>query len=258
MTRLVFIILQLAFLDFQNGAGFISAFKEPLSVRSVRGDSSRLHISNNSSLKRLPSVLKDLSIVLNRSSFAQQGLLNGNGFTIVLGDATRNTFDTSASVIHRWGDTVFYLGLSRFNSRASDRALAVTLIHEIMHCILTDIDQRARSGDKGALSMVRKFDERLEDISGDVKYPFFDIMNQNAAGQHELMYQLFFKEMVELLECFMQVHKVSTSQREGAEVLMWSGLQETSGFQKLTSEEQKEIRSAILEEKGILSIAGGN
>jgi hypothetical protein len=227
-------------------------------VRSVREDSCRLHISNNSSLKRLPSVLKDLSIVLNRSSFGQQGLLNGNGFTIVLDDAGHETFDTSASVVHRWGDTVFYLELNRLNSLASDRALAVTLIHEIMHCILTDIDQRARSGDNEALSLVRGFDVRIEDPLGKMKYPFFDLMNQNAPGQHELMYQLFFTDMVQLLECFTRVHRDANSQYERSKLLMWSGLQETTGFQKMTTDEQKEILLAILEEKGITSIAGGN
>jgi hypothetical protein len=258
MIRFLYFILPLAFFYLQNRASFMGAFNVPSHVKPVESDSCRLHISNNSSLKRMPCVLQDISTVLNQSPLEQEGILSPNGFTIVLDDARRKTFDTSASVIHRWGDTVFYLEINRFNSRASDRALAVTLIHEIMHCILTDIDQRARSGDKAALSVVRRFDERIEDTEWYVKYPFFDLMNQNAAGQHELMYQLFFEEMVQLLECFMQVHKVSTGQREGAEVLMWSGLQETSGFQKLSLDEQKEIRLAILEEKGISSIAVGN
>ena len=75
-------------------------------------------------------------------------------------------------------------------------------------------------------------------------------MNLGDAGQHELMYQLFYNDMVELLEQFARIHKPAFWQHEDAESLIWSGLQASSGFQKLGFEQKRQIEFAIMREKG--------
>jgi hypothetical protein len=214
-------------------------------------DSSRLRISNNSSLKRLPSILRDLTIAFGRSSFVQQGLIGESGFTINLYDGSSKTTDTSASVNYNTRDTLFYLRLNRPNRQATDQAIAATLIHEFMHCLLIDIDKRGRSGDKIAWSIIERFNKRIENRFEIVGNNFFDLMNLNESGQHELMYQLFFCQMVTLLEDFSKPHKSTFCDDERAVSLMWSGLQGTSGFQKLSAEQKMQIQLVIMEEKGL-------
>jgi hypothetical protein len=250
MKPIVILMLFRAFFGFQNNPFNVVITQEPLLAASTV-DSSRLHISNNSSLKRLPSILHDLKIALTESSFEQKELLNENGVNIDLRDAACKTFDTSASVSYWPEDTVFHLNINRFNRQASDRAIAVTLIHEIMHCILLDIDKRGRSGDKHALSIIQHFNKKINNPSPGICNPFFDLMNKTDEGQHELMYLLFFPDMVSLLERFAEIHKHAFLQHKTAELLMWSGLQTTSGFQNLSFEEKNQIQLSIIEEKGI-------
>ena len=251
MKQIIILLLLHAFLGFQSNPTNVVLTKGPLQSVSLTVDSSRLRISNNSSLKHLPSILRDLTIALSESSFEQQELLNQNGVRIDLRDAACKTFDTSASVTYWPVDSVFYLKLNRLNRQATDRALAVTLIHEIMHCILLDLDKRGRSGDKQALSIIRHFNEIIRTPSPGICNQFFDDMNRGDQGQHELMYQLFFTDMVSLLERFAEIHKHAFIENETAKLLMWSGLQSTSGFQSLSTEEKRQSQISIMQEKGI-------
>jgi hypothetical protein len=221
------------------------------SPESATKDSSRLRIINNSSLRHLPLVLRDLSVALSESTFEQEGLVNENGFDIDLHDAVCKSFDTSATVIYRPDDSIFHLKLNKYNKQASDRALAATLIHEIMHCILIDIANRARLHDEKALSIIERFNQKIQNPFGYSGNDFFNLMNRGGEGQHELMYQLFYQNMVLLLEEFAQIHKPVFWRHEDAEFLMWSGLQLTSGFQKLNLEEKRQIEFTILKAKGI-------
>jgi len=129
-------------------------------------------------------------------------------------------------------------------------ALAATLIHEIMHCVLININNRARANDPQAISAIEKFNKRIKDPSSFSGNPFFALMNCGEKGQHELMYQLFYPDMVLLLERFAQIHKPNLWYGKNAGFLMWSGLQQTTEFQKLNFDEQKEINLTILSEKG--------
>ncbi|MGZ3952895.1 MAG: hypothetical protein ACXVBZ_15950 [Flavisolibacter sp.] len=247
----VILCLVVAFLNYQYKPDNKVATDLVVNDQSKDGDSSLLRITNTSSLKRLPSILHDLTIALKGSSFMQQGLLNENGFTIDLYDAVCRNFDTSASVTYRPGDTVYYLKLNRLNKQASDRSLAVTLIHEFMHCILIDIDKRARSGNQNALSLIEGFNQKIKNPNMSMSNNFFDLMNRGDDGEHELMYQLFYPEMVCLLERFGQIHKTAHLQHEDAELLIWSGLQNTTGFKNLDVDDKKQIQLAIMREKGI-------
>ena len=242
--------LALAFFNYQYKPDSILPTEVPLNNNSKFSDSSWLRITNSSSLKRLPSVLNDLTIALKQSSFMRQGLLNQSGFTIDLNDANCKNFNISASVTYRPGDTVYYLKLNRFNKQASDRALAVTLIHEFMHCVLLDIDKRARSGDGNALALIDGFNKKIKTPYPSVANDFFDLMNKGEEGQHELMYQLFLTDMVCLMEQFAEVHKIAFHHEE-AEQLIWSGLQNTTGFARLAIENKEQIELAIMREKGI-------
>jgi hypothetical protein len=114
-----------------------------------------------------------------------------------------------------------------------------------------DIDKRARYGDANAFSIIERFNQQIRNPFGYSNNNFFDLMNRGDAGQHELMYQLFYRDMASLLERFAQIHRPAFWQHEDAESLIWSGLQATSGFQKLSFEERKQIEFSILREKGI-------
>ena len=242
--------LALAFSNYQYTSHRVVP-SEVLANNSKPGDSSWLRISNMSSLKKLPSVLRDLTIALRESSFMEQGFLNVNGFTIDLDDALCRNFNASASVTYHPGDTVYHLTLNRFNKLATDKALAVTLIHEFIHCVLLDIDRRARSGNKSALALVNNFNEKIKSPYPVVANKFFDLMNRDDIGQHELMYQLFLPGMVCLLEQFAEIHRILFFQHEEAEQLIWSGLQNTTGFKQLALEDKNQIQMAIMREKGL-------
>ena len=247
----VILWLALAVSNYQYKPDSVVPAEVLLNHNSRFSDSTWLRITNTSSLRRLPSVLKDLTIALRESSFMQQGLLNENGFTIDLDDAACKNFNTSAFVTYRPDDTVYYMKLNRFNKQATDKALAVTLIHEFMHCVLLDIDKRARSGDKNTLALIEGFNKRIKTPYPPVANSFFDLMNRGEEGQHELMYQLFLTDMVCLLERFALIHKTAFFQHEEAELLIWSGLQNTTGFKRLAVENKEEIQLAIIHEKGI-------
>ena len=247
----VILWLAIAVFNYQYKPDSVVPAEILLNRNSKFSDSTWLRITNMSSLRRLPSVLDDLTIALNESSFMQQGLLNQNGFTIDLDDTACKNFNKSASVTYRPGDTVYYLKLNRFNKQASDKALAVTLIHEFMHCVLLDIDKRARSGDKNTLALIEGFNKKIKTPYPPVANNFFDLMNRGEDGQHELMYQLFLTDMVCLLERFAEIHKIAFFQHEEAELLIWSGLQNTTGFKQLAEEDKDEIQVAIIREKGI-------
>jgi hypothetical protein len=251
MKPIFTLFLAFLFFNFEKRPAYVDFTNSTTIANSVPGDSAKVHFTNYSSLKHLPSVLRDLSFAFHESVFEQKGLLSENGFNIDLYDVVYKNFDTSATVMGHPGDAVYCLKLNRTNRQASDRALAVTLIHEIMHCVLMDIDRRGRYGDKKALSVIEQFNRKIRNPFGDPKSDFFSIMNKNDAGQHELMYQLFYEDMVSLLERFAEIHKPAFWQHQDAELLMWSGLQSTSGFQKLSFEEKKQIEIAILTENGI-------
>lgn len=238
-------------LNFQKKPGNISVTHKQLFKLSPTGDSSKLRFANSSSLKHLPSVIRDLSMALGESIFQEEGLLNENGFTVNLQDVFCKNFDTSATVTYRPADTVYYLKLNRLNKYATDRALAVTLIHETMHCVLMDIDRRARHGDEKALYLIERFNQKIKNPFVRSVNNFFDLMNQGDVGQHELMCQLFYDDMVLLLERFAQIHRPSFAQHEDAEILIWSGLQSTNRFNGLSLEEKRQIELTILREKGV-------
>jgi hypothetical protein len=219
--------------------------------KGINGDSSNpVRIINASSLKRLPAVIIDFSAAFKGSVFRNRFLLDNKGFAVYLYDVTCNSFENSAAVRYRANDTIYHLKLNRYNQQASDKALAATLIHEIMHCVLLDIYTRAKQGDKTACDNILSFGLNKNDSSNFFNNEFFVLMNSGETGHHELIYQLFYPYMVSLLERFAVIHKVVFSEQD-AERLMWSGLQKTIAYTKLPDEEKKDIDLAILKAKGI-------
>jgi hypothetical protein len=220
-------------------------------VKNTEGDSSQsIRIINASSLVRLPRVVKDLSAALHQSPFPQRSLLDKNGFSIYLYDVNCNSFENSAAIRYQVSDTMYHLKLNRFNRMATDKALAVTLIHEMMHCLLLDLYKRAQKGDEKAIASIEGFGLNKNDTSSFFNNDFFVLVNRGEEGQHELIYQLFYPNMVSLLKHFASVHKETFSDQRDAEFLMWSGLQKTTAYQKLDEEEKREIESTILKAKG--------
>jgi len=227
------------------------SFTYEFTSKGINGDSSnQIRIINASSLKRLPAVIIDFSAALKGSAFENRFLLDKKGFAVYLYDVTCNSFENSAAVRYRANDTIYHLKLNRYNQQASDKALAATLIHEIMHCVLLDIYTRAHQGDKTACDNILSFGLNKNDSSNFFNNEFFVLMNSGETGNHELMYQLFYPYMVSLLERFAVIHKVVFSEQD-AERLMWSGLQKTIAYTKLPNEEKKNIDFAILKAKGI-------
>jgi len=221
-------------------------------IKQADGDSSKsIRIINASLLKRLPAVLRDLSAALNDSMFQVGLLLGKNGLPIYVYDVTCNSFENWASVLYRPGDTIYHLKLNRFNQQATDKALAATLIHEIMHCVLLDIYIRAIRKEEKALTSIMSFGLNKNDTSSFFHNDFFVLMNNGDDGQHELIYQLFYPQMVSLLERFARIHKGAFLNHSDADHLMWSGLQKTTAYKKLDDEEKREIQLTILEAKGI-------
>jgi hypothetical protein len=210
-----------------------------------------IKIINNSSLRYLPRVIRDLSIALGESDLQGVGLLNKKGFDIYLNDVRYKSFEISATVITRAEDTSYHVLLNRFNKLASDKALAATLIHEIMHCLLLDIHRNAIRRDRNSLEVIKYFDSILRKRLLTSNQNFFYLMNSGEDGQHELMYHLLYPAMVSLLIRFAQIHKQSFVDRNEPELLMWTGLQKTGEFAKLSREERREIEAAILREKGL-------
>lgn len=222
------------------------------SIKRADGDFSQsIRIINASSLKRLPAIISDLSAALNESMFEERLLLGKSGFTIYLYDVTCNSFENSASVQYQINDTIYHLKLNRFNQRAADKALAATIIHEIMHCVLLDIYKRAKQKEEKAMTSIISFGLNKNDTSSFFNNDFFVLMNNGNDGQHELIYQLFYPRMVSLLERFAEIHKEAFLDHMDAEHLMWSGLQKTNAYKKLSHKEKRDIELTILEAKGI-------
>jgi hypothetical protein len=223
-----------------------------LQAKRVDEDSSQsLRIINASSLKRLPAVIKDLSAAFRESIFHEGLLLGKNGITIYVHDVTCNSFENSASVLYQIGDTLYHLKLNRFNQQATDRALAATLIHEIMHCVLLDIYTRGRQKEEKAMTSIMSFGLNKNDTSNFFNNDFFILMNSGDDGEHELMHQLFYPQMVSLLERFASIHKEAFFNYSDAGYLMWSGLQKTRAYKKLGDEEKRAIELTILTAKRI-------
>lgn len=204
---------------------------------------------NGSRLRRLPSVIRDLLTAINESCYLKT-LFGDKELTIYLNDVTLKSFKISASVQYAAYDSVFHVDLNSANWQATDLALATTLIHETMHCILLSIADRARMKEPEALSTVQNFEQYITGKS-DFDYNFFGLMNRGEPGQHELMCLLLYPEMKRLLERFATLHNIIVSEQENVELLIWSGLQFTDAYKKLTEEKKQEIITAILTAKGI-------
>lgn len=229
-----------------------SATSNQSRMKKADGDSSQsIQFINESSLKRLPSVIKDLTVAFNRSIFRNEYLLGGNGLTIYLYDVTCNGFENSAAVRYQVNDTIYHLKLNRYNQLATDKALAATLIHEIMHCVLLDIYKKAKAGEEKACVRIMSFGLSKNDTSSFLNNEFFGLVNSGDSGQHELIYRLFYADMVSLLEDFEAIHTGMLLNHKDAERLLWSGLQETNAYKKLRDQEKRDIELAILKAKGI-------
>lgn len=227
---------------------------EYFKVKENPFDSSQpVHILNNSSIKRLPGVIKDLSTALNQSTFKAKGLLNDHKLEIYLYDVYNKGFDTSAAVMYQPEENMYYLKLNSFNKKAADRALCATLIHELMHCILMDIDKNARKGDVKALGIVETFDSILGKKSFNSDGSFFMLMNTGEAGQHELIYRLFFGDMILLMKQFGSIHEEYFWGSKEPEYLLWSGLQRIKEYSELTYGERWKIETSIFRAKGLLA-----
>jgi hypothetical protein len=229
-----------------------SAIPNDSLVTRVDGDPrGAIRIINGSSLKQLPAVVRDLSVAFEGSIFRDGFLLDKNGFAVYLYDMTCNSVVNSAAVTYKPGDTIYKLQLNTLNHDAADNALAATIIHELMHCVLLDIYKRAKNEDEKALAVIIGFGPNGKDTTGFLRDDFFRRVNSGDEGQHELIYRLFYKQMVSILKRFAEIHKEGFLGYKGAESLMWSGLQETEAYKKLSDEDKREIGSTILEAKGI-------
>jgi hypothetical protein len=214
-----------------------------------------IKIINNSSLKHLPNVIRDLSIVLDKTQFASMNL-SQNGFLIYLNDVENKRYNVSAFVTVNMEDTNYHVKLCTFNKRASDKALAATLIHEIMHCVLLNVYKRAVRKDSKAIATIKNFNVMLERGFPGQNHDFFYLMNIGEDGQHELLYHIFYPQMVAILNQFANIHRPRFLDYSEAELLMWSGLQKTGAYGRLTTEERKDIETAILREKGFATDLG--
>jgi hypothetical protein len=253
-SALVVLVTTLSFSFGWENKNLSAGDKPPdhLSLTKADGDSSgSIQIINGSSLKRLPAVVKDLTLVLRKSEFPASSISKKNGIRIYLYDVTCKSFENAAAVQYHVNDTIYHLKLNRYNKQSTDKALAATLIHEFMHCVLLDIFNNARHGDEKALATIASFGANGNDTSQAFKNHFFDLINSGNDGQHELIYQIFYSRMVTILEGFAILHNEAFHNRKDAEDLMWSGLQQTEAYKKLQGEEKIEIESAILKEKRV-------
>jgi hypothetical protein len=247
--KLVFIILTATLLFFSCGTQQknIASIGNVVPVKDEEAGNEPLQsirIVNNTSLQSLSGVVRDLCLVMNGPGFRERLLLGEEGLTIYLHDLNSGSFTISAVALYEFSATTFKVKINRFNERAEDKALAATLIHEIMHCVMLNIYRRAQKQDAQAFNSILSF--RLNKINaGD----FFDLMNEGETGSHELMYRLFYPQMVLLLERFAEIHKQTLDSKE-AEFLMWSGLQKINAYQKLSYEMRFDIETTILTAKG--------
>ena len=216
-----------------------------------KDSSQSIRIINASTLKRVSVVVKDLSSVLTDSPLWQQLFPGKKGFTIYLYDVTCNSFEVSAAVRYEANDTLYHLKLNRSNQRATDIALAGTLIHEIMHCVLLDVFKRALQQEENAIASILSFGLNKNDSTCILNNDFFALVNNGDDGQHELISRVFYSDMVSILEHFAGIHKKSFADKNVAKSLAWSGLQKTNAYKELSNEEKNVIQLTILKEKGI-------
>ena len=78
--------------------------------QAVRDSSEFYRFVNATSLKRLPAIIRDLNIVLNRSKFNDVDFLNGKGFTIYLSDLDSKSFEKSG-ITQKISDTLYHVSL---------------------------------------------------------------------------------------------------------------------------------------------------
>src|SRR5262245_9583790 len=107
-----------------------------------------IRIVNNTSLKSLRRVVKDLYRVMNDSSFRTKFPLGQEGLTVYLSESSYKDFIISASVMNSFSATTFNVVINKYNRAAEDKALAATIIHEITHCVLLSVYRRAQKLDK--------------------------------------------------------------------------------------------------------------
>lgn len=205
---------------------------------------------NESSNKRIPQIIQDLDLILNSSTILYGILSKEIRFKVILSDVSCKSFEQSAK-IQKVKDSIYRMELNRHNSKAIDNALAATLIHEFMHCVLLDLNNRARKGDEDAVATILNFGLPKNDSANFFNNDFFIRMNKGEDGQHELMQILLYDRMVSLLKEFENIHANSSKELFKAEHLIWSGLQKTSAFEKMPEEEKFLITEAILKAKGI-------
>ena len=225
------------------------------------GQSGAMHMSNDSSsfirmintskLKRISGVVRDLAIALKESTLQEKFLSKRNDLIIYLYDTVCTDYKTSAYVQYNLHDTMYRVKLNSFNQQATDMALAATLIHETMHCILLDINKRARQNDPGAFASILNFRLEKNDSTNFFDNDFFLLINSGHDGHHELMHRFFYPQMVLVLERFAEIRKKTLRDRKIAGFMMWSGLQNTGAYKKLTDKDKRVIVETILREKGI-------
>lgn len=227
------------------------SISQQIRVHPGKDSSQSIRIINASTLKRVSAVVKDLSFVLTDSQLWQQLFPDKKGFTIYLYDVTCTSFEVSAAVRYEINDTLYHLKLNRSNQQATDIALAGTLIHEIMHCVLLDIYKRALQGEENAIASILSFGLNKNDSTCIFNNDFFALMNSGEDGQHELISRLFYSDMASILERFGGIHKKSFANKNVVKSLTWSGLQKTNAYKDLSNEDKKEIQLTILREKRI-------
>ena len=113
------------------------------------------------------------------------------------------------------------------------------------------ITKKDEKKEEKAMTSIMSFGLNKNDTSNFFNNDFFALMNNGNDGQHELIYQLFFPQMVSLLERFAGIHKEAFLDHRNAEHLIWSGLQKTGAYKALRDEEKREIELTIFETKGI-------
>jgi hypothetical protein len=213
--------------------------------------SSVIRVINTSRLRRISAVIRDLSVAFNESTLQEKFLPKQKDIIIYLYDVTCTDYKISACVQYNPKDTMYRVKLNSFNQQATDMALAATLIHETMHCILLDIHKRARQKEPKAIASILNFGLEKNDSTNFFDNDFFHLMNSGHDGHHELIYRFFYPQMVLVLERFAGIHKKTFLAERTAGLMMWSGLQDTDAYRKLSDEDKRVIAATILREKGI-------
>jgi hypothetical protein len=227
---------------------------EPSGANNKGNAPAYIRFVNQSSLKKLPVVLQHLDSVLNGPFSGIRKWVGGEGFSVRIYDITCESFEYAAAIVYKGTDSVFQLKLNRFNEKASERALAATLIHETMHCLLLHLLKRVQKEEEEALQLIVNFGlTQLQDSSNRYNNDFFILMNKGQEGQHELIYRLCYPYMVQLLQRFIEKYEGRSAGPLYAQQLMWSGLQGTTAYKKLDEAEKREIEATLLAAKGVVA-----